>query len=89
MNLDFLIPFTNFFQFCIPLGVCLCGISVFYYLFYKVQNERRQDYIVTSKQQRETIEVLKNLLNDREKRIRQLEEMLNNDYLAHQQKARR
>lgn len=73
---EFLKYFQDFLGFQVPLGVCLVVLFVIHYLYSKLQSERRKDFesVITSVSN--TNQDLKELLKDREDRIKDLEKRI-------------
>ncbi|HFI0232306.1 TPA: hypothetical protein ACGOXG_000089 [Streptococcus suis] len=70
---DFLALFKEFFNFPVPLGVCIVVVCGLMYLFSKLQDSRRKDYELSYEYLHKIINSQEEIINNRNDRIRELE----------------
>lgn len=66
---DFLELFKEFFNFPVPLGVCILVVYGLMYLFSKLQDSRRKDYELSYKYLHKIINSQEEIINNRNVRI--------------------
>ena len=70
--------FQQFFSFPVPLGVCAVVSVLVVYLFSKLQENRRNDYELSYKQQTRIINSQEEIIQNRNQRISELENTIFN-----------
>lgn len=70
--------FQQFFSFPVPLGVCAVVSVLIVYLFSKLQENRRNDYELSYKQQTRIIDSQEEIIQNRNQRISELENIILN-----------
>lgn len=70
--------FQQFFSFPVPLGVCAVVSVLVVYLFSKLQENRRNDYELSYKQQTRIIDSQEEIIQNRNQRISELENIILN-----------
>ena len=70
--------FQQFFSFPVPLGVCAVVSVLVVYLFSKLQVNRRNDYELSYKQQTRIIDSQEEIIQNRNQRISELENIILN-----------
>lgn len=76
--MEWLNLFKDFFGLNVPLAICILVALGIYNIFSKLLEERCKDYDMTFKSQARLIEVLNKTISDRDQRISDLEELLDN-----------